>query len=48
MYFLMEWLRGFYEGQIAVVLLVNTLLMGGYGFLIYLFEKPLILQARGR
>jgi len=47
-YFLMEWLRGFYEGQVVVVLLVNTLLMGGYVFIIYLFEKPLLLQARGR
>lgn len=48
MYFLMEWLRGFYEGQIVVVLLVNTLVVCLYVYLVYRFEKPLLLQARGK
>lgn len=48
MYFLMEWLRGFYEGQLVVVLLVNTVIVCLYLFLIYRFEKPLLMHALGR
>lgn len=45
MYFLMEWLRGFYDDQIMVVLLVNTVIVSLYLFLIYRFEKPLLMNA---
>ncbi len=48
LYFLMEWLRGFYEGQIVVVLLVNTLLVCLYVYLVFRFEKPLLKLALGR
>lgn len=44
-YFLMEWLRGFYEGQIVFVMLVNTLLVGLYVYLVFRFEKSLLKHA---
>ena len=47
-YFLMEWLRRFYEGHLAIILLVNTVLVSLYMFLIYLLEKPLVRHAAGR
>jgi len=47
-YFIMEWLRGFYEGHIAVILFVNTILVIGYLVLIFIFEKSLVRQARGK
>jgi O-antigen/teichoic acid export membrane protein len=45
-YFLMEWLRGFYEGHFAVVLLVNTVLVAGYMFFIYRLEGSLLKQVK--
>ena len=47
-YVVMEWLRRFYEGQIVMILLVNTILVLTYIFLIFIFEKSLVRQARGR
>jgi O-antigen/teichoic acid export membrane protein len=47
-YLIMEWLRRFYEGHIAVILFVNTILVIGYLVLIFIFEKSLIGQARGK
>jgi O-antigen/teichoic acid export membrane protein len=48
LYFIMEWLRGFYDGQIIIVLLVNTLIVSVYLYLIYRLEKPLLMHAVGR
>lgn len=45
LYFLMEWLRSFYEGQIVFVMLVNTLLVGLYVYLVFRFEKSLLKHA---
>lgn len=45
-YFAMEWLRQFYEGNLVVILLVNTILFSGYLFLIYTVEKPLVKQLK--
>ncbi|MFZ1678128.1 MAG: polysaccharide biosynthesis C-terminal domain-containing protein [Saprospiraceae bacterium] len=45
-YFAMEWLRQFYEGNLIVILLVNTILFSGYLFLIYTVEKPLVRQLK--
>ena len=47
-YFLMEWLRRFYAGHLAIILIVNTVLVSLYMFLIYLLEKPLVRHAAGR
>jgi len=43
-YFLMEWLRQFYEGNLVIILAVNTVLVGLYLLLIYSFEKSLLKQ----
>jgi O-antigen/teichoic acid export membrane protein len=48
MYFLMEWLRGFYEEQIVIVLIVNTIVLCLYVYLVYRIEKPLLKNAVGR
>jgi len=47
-FMLMEWLRQFYEGKIAVVLFVNTILVLAYVGCIFIFEKTLVNQARGK
>ena len=41
-YFLMEWLRQFYEGNLVIILGVNTLLVCLYLLLIYSFEKSFL------
>ena len=41
-YFLMEWLRQFYEGNLLIILFVNTLLVCMYMYMIYVLEKPLV------
>jgi O-antigen/teichoic acid export membrane protein len=48
LYFLMEWLRGFYEGQLVIVLVVNSLLICVYMFMVYNLEKSLLRQATGK
>lgn len=48
MYFLMEWLRRFYEDNVAIILLVNTLIIGFYLFLVFAFEKGLVRQTMVR
>ena len=40
-YFLMEWLRGFYEDKFILVLVINTILISLYATLIYFMERPL-------
>ena len=47
-YYIMEWLRGFYEGQLAIIIFVNTILVGIYAGLVLFFEKGLVRQVRGR
>ena len=47
-YFLMDWLRRFYEGHLAIILLVNTLLVLGFLSLIFIFEKSLVRQVQGK
>lgn len=47
-YFIMTWMRTFYEGQIIIILFVNTILVITYLLLIIIFEKSLVRQARGR
>ncbi len=47
-YFAMVWLRQFYEGNLILILLVNTILFSGYLFLIYTVEKPLVKQLKRR
>ena len=47
-YFLMEWLRGFYDGQLAIVLVVNSVLISVYLFFIYKLERSLLKNALGR
>ncbi len=47
-YFIMEWLRTFYEGHMAIILFVNTILVILYLVLIFIFEKSLVNQAKGR
>jgi branched-subunit amino acid ABC-type transport system permease component len=47
-YFLMEWLRRFYEGHLAIILLVNTVLVCLYMFLIYKLERALLSQTAKR
>ena len=47
-YFLMEWSRKLYGGAMLTGLIVNTLFVAVYLFLIYTFERHLLLQARGR
>ncbi len=41
-YFLMEWLRRFYEGHLVIILTVNTLLVCLYVYMINVLEKPLV------
>lgn len=48
LYFIMEWLRSFYEGQIGVVLLVNTVLVSLYAYMVFRFEKSLLKHAVGK
>ncbi|HZV70174.1 MAG TPA: polysaccharide biosynthesis C-terminal domain-containing protein [Saprospiraceae bacterium] len=47
-FMIMEWLRQFYEGKIAVVLFANTILVLAYVGCIFIFEKSLVKQARGK
>ncbi len=47
-YFIMEYLRGFYEGQIAIIISVNTLLILIFVVIVVLLEKSLIRQVWGR
>jgi len=47
-YFVMEWLRGFYEGQLAVIIVVNTILIFIYIIIVFLTEKHLVRQIRGK
>ena len=46
LYFIMEWLRGFFDGELAIIISMNTILLLTYLFLIYLFEKSLVKQLR--
>jgi O-antigen/teichoic acid export membrane protein len=48
LYYMMEWLRQFYEGHLAVILFVNTMLIIAYLVLVFVFEKSLVKQARGK
>jgi O-antigen/teichoic acid export membrane protein len=48
MYFLMEWLRGFYEDQLVLILIVNSILIGIYLYLIYRLEGQLLRNAIGK
>ena len=44
----MEGLRKFYGDHMPVGILINTVLVGLYLWLIWKLERPLLLQARGR
>lgn len=48
LYFLMEWLRGFYQGGMATVLVINTMITCTYIFLVFAFERSLLRQITGR
>ncbi|MDQ3015712.1 MAG: polysaccharide biosynthesis C-terminal domain-containing protein [Bacteroidota bacterium] len=47
-FFVMNFLRQFYEDQIAIILLVNTLLIGVYVLIVFLVEKSLLKQVMRR
>ena len=44
LYFLMEWIRGFLAGNLPMILVVNTVLIGGFLYLIYRLERNLVGQ----
>lgn len=48
MFMIMNWLRGFYEDQLAIILAVNSALIIAFILLIFILEKPLIRQVMGR
>lgn len=48
MYVVMEGMRKLYGDRLAANILVNTILVGIYLWLIWKWERPLLLQARGR
>ena len=48
LYFIMEWGRRFYEDKLPVILTANTIIIVGYVLLVYVFEKSLVKQVRGR
>lgn len=48
LYFIMEWLRRFYIGEIAIIISVNTIVILTYVFLVYVFEKSLLRQTVGK
>jgi hypothetical protein len=43
-YFLMERLRHFYEDNLSIILLINTMLIAIFCFLVLVFEKALLRQ----
>lgn len=45
LYFLMEWLRGFYDEQLVVILSVNSILVCLYVYLLYRMEGHLLRNA---
>jgi O-antigen/teichoic acid export membrane protein len=47
-YFIMEWIRGFLEGQFMTILAINTMFIGFYVFLVFLLEKSLLRQITSR
>ena len=47
-YFVMEWLRPFFEERVPMVLLVNTMVIIFYCSVVYFLEKPLWRQLAGR
>ena len=45
LYLLMEWLRGFYDDQLVVILSVNSILVCLYVYLLYRIEGHLLRNA---